>query len=173
MYWAGLLLSSLHLDPGLRGQGLGMLLVATWLWRHDLALHSVRFAGVHRYTALCLLSGYLWLALAGGMAAIWGDDLQGLRYDALLHAVSLGFLFGMIFGHVPILAPMLLRRRVAFDGLFYLPFVVLQGSLVLRVGSDFAGWLDGRAWGALLNAGALLVFLATAIRGVVRGEKLG
>ena len=173
VYVAGLVLFLWHLDSGLRAQGIGMLLVAVWLLRHDLARRTVRSPGVHRYTALCLLAGYFWLALAGGMATIWGADLQGLRYDALLHAITLGFVFGMIFGHVPIIAPMLLGRRIAFDDLFYAPLILLQVSLVVRIGSDLAAWLPGRSWGALLNAVALLGFLVTAVRGVVRGEKLG
>lgn len=172
-YVAGLILFFWRPDLGLRVQGVGMLLVAAWLLRHDLARRTMRSPGVHRYTALCLLAGYVWLALAGGMATIWGADLQGLRYDALLHAITLGFVFGMIFGHVPIIAPMLLGRRIAFDRLFYGPLILLLVSLVIRIGSDLAGWLPGRSWGALLNAVALLVFLATAVRGIVRGERLG
>jgi hypothetical protein len=157
----------------LRLQGLGLFLIAVWLLRFDLARRTLRSPGVHRYTALCLLLGFAWLAVGGGFAALWGVDLQGLRYDALIHTILLGFVFGMIFGHAPIIAPMLLGRRIAFDRLFYAPLVLLQVSLGLRIASDLAGWLPGRGWGALLNVASVLLFLVTTVRGVVRGGRIG
>ena len=40
-------------------------------------------------------------------------------------------------------------------------------SLLFRVGSDLAGWLDGRYWGALLNVIAILVFLGNTVYSVL------
>lgn len=125
---------------------------------------------MHRFTALCLLLGFVWLAVGGTAALAWGVDIQGLRYDALLHSILLGFVFGMILGHAPIIAPMLLRRRIRFDRLLYVPLILLQVSLALRLASDLAEWLPGRAWGALINALALVLFLISMVRGVVRGN---
>ncbi len=172
IYVGGIAWTSWHLDQALRLQGLGLLLTAAWLMRFDFARRTLRTQGVHRYSAICLLSGFAWLAAGGALALSWGSGLQGLRYDALLHSILLGFVFGMIFGHVPILAPMLLGRRLAFDRLVYLPLAVLQGTLALRLAADIFGWLAGRAWGALGNAVAVLLFLATTVRGVRRGEAL-
>lgn len=171
IYVAGLLASPWHLDRALRVQGLGLLLTAAWLLRFDLARRTLRAAGVHRYSACCLLSGFLWLAAGGGLALAWGADLQGWRYDALLHTILLGFVFGMVFGHAPIVAPMLLGRRLAFDRLFYAPWLLLQASLALRLAADLSGWQAGRSWAAMGNAAALLLFLGSTVRGVRRGAR--
>lgn len=172
LYVFGLGISVRDLDPGLRLQGVGLLLLAGWLLRHDLARRTVRLAGLHRYTALCLLSGYSWLAATGGMALVWGADLGGLRYDALLHALFLGFVFGMIFGHAPIIAPMLLGRQLAWGRHFYGPLVILQASLLLRIAGGLTGWLPGRAWGALLNVVAVLLFVAVTARAAIVGRRI-
>ncbi len=171
-YLAGIAWLFRDLDQGLRLQGLGLFLIAAWLLAFDLARRTIRSPGVHRYTATCLLLGFAWLALGGLLALVSGMDLQGLRYDALVHSILLGFVFGMIFGHAPIIAPMLFGRRLRFDRLFWLPLLLLETSLAMRIGSDLANWLAGRAWGALLNAAAVLLFLMTMVRSAALGEPL-
>jgi len=145
LYAIGLGLLFWRLDLSFRIQGLGLLLIAGWLLRHDLARRTLRSGGVHRYTAICLLCGFVWLAIAGGSLILWGANLSSLRYETVLHAVLLGFVFGMIFGHVPIIAPMLLGRHLAFDRSLYAPLVLLQASLLFRLASSVANWLPGRA----------------------------
>jgi hypothetical protein len=172
VYAFGLGISVRDLDSGLRLQGVGLLLLAGWLLRHDLARRTVRLAGQHRYTALCLLSGYFWLAVTGTMALVWGANLGGLRYDALLHALFLGFVFGMIFGHAPIIAPMLLGRQLAWRLHFYAPVALLQASLLLRLAGDLVEWLPGRAWGGLFNVLAVLLFLGMTARAAIIGRQL-
>jgi len=172
IYAAGLVIFIRDLDVGLRLQGAGLLIMAAWLFRYDLARRTVRFPGQHRYTALCLLSGFFWLGVGGTSSLAWGGNLQGLRYDALLHALVLGFVFGMIFGHAPIIAPMLFGRRLAWSALFYGPLVLLQASLLLRMAGDWVGWEAGRSWGALGNVIALLTFLLVNVRAGALGERM-
>lgn len=159
-------------DTGLRLQGVGSLLLAGWLLRYDLARRTVRLPGRHRYTALCLLTGYFWMAVSGAMCLIWGIHLGGLRYDALLHALLLGFVFGMIFGHAPIIAPMLLGRNLSWGRQFYIPLALLQGSLLLRILGDLGQWYGLRSWAALGNALAILLFLAVTARAAITGQRL-
>jgi len=170
LYAAGLGLSFWKLDPAFRAQGLALLLVAVWLLRHDLARRTFRSGGVYRYTAACLLAGFVWLAVAGALLTLWGWNLLGLRYDVVLHAILLGFVFGMVFGHVPIIAPMLLGRHLAFHRSMYAPLILLQASLLLRVVSSFADWLPGRSWGAALNVAAVVLFLITTAHAFRRGR---
>jgi hypothetical protein len=169
VYGGGIAWTLESLDQALRMQGLGLLLTAGWLLRFDFARRALRTPGVHRYTATCLLSGFAWLAAGGALALCWGSDLQGMRYDALLHSILLGFVFGMIFGHAPILAPMLLGRRLAFDRLMYAPLLLLQATLALRLAADVLGSLAGRSWAALGNAVAVLLFLVLTVRAARRG----
>lgn len=172
LYATGLALLFWRLDPSFRVQGAALLLIAIWLLRNDLARRTLRTGGVHRYTAACLLAGFFWLAVAGLLLAAWGANLTPLRYDTMLHAVLLGFVFGMIFGHVPIIAPMLLGRHLAFDRSLYVPFVLLQLSLLFRLGSSALGWLPGRTWGSAANVAAVVLFLLTAGRAFRRGRKI-
>jgi hypothetical protein len=172
LYAVGLGLLFWRFDLSFRVQGLALALIAVWLLRHDLARRTLRSGGVYRYTAVCLICGFVWLAIAGVLLASWGMNLTDLRYDTVLHAVLLGFVFGMILGHVPIIAPMLFGRQLAFDRSLYAPLVLLQASLLLRLSSSMVNWLPGRAWGAAFNVAAVLLFLATAARAFRRGRKI-
>src|SRR5574343_1157758 len=43
----------------------GLLLLAGWLLRYDIARRNIGTQGLTRFIAACLLSGYVWLAIAG------------------------------------------------------------------------------------------------------------
>ncbi|MEE8526443.1 MAG: hypothetical protein V3T72_21110, partial [Thermoanaerobaculia bacterium] len=135
----------------------------------DLARRTVTFEGSYRFTAVCLLGGYLWLTVAGAMMLIGGGRLDGLLWDGALHAFFLGFAFSMIFGHAPILARTVLGFELAFSRRFYVHLGLLHLSLLLRVGADFAGSSTGRAAGAILNVVAIAVFLLSTLRAAFVG----
>ena len=77
-----------------------------------------------------------------------------------LHALGLGFIVSMMMAHAPVILPALTRVRLRFGAWFYAPVALLHASLALRLllGMDD---LLLRGVGALLNAVALLVFVAT------------
>jgi len=166
---AGLIGSTVAFDPGVRLAGIGMIGLALWLLRHDVARHTVRKTGLPRFIAVCLLSGYVWLAAGGLMALVFGGVAAGPRYDAMLHAIFLGFVFSLIFGHAPIVFPAVLGLPLAYHPSFYAPLALLQLSLALRVVGDLSLWWAGRQWGGLLNAVAILLFLLNTVRVVRRG----
>ncbi|HMA32118.1 MAG TPA: hypothetical protein VKT00_09925, partial [Casimicrobiaceae bacterium] len=86
--------------------GIVLAALASWLMRHDIARRTIRTSGLTRYIAACLLSGYVWLAVAGtSIVAGGGLHAGSAGYDAALHAVLLGFVFSMVFGHAPIIVP--------------------------------------------------------------------
>ena len=101
----------------------------------------------------------------------FGGVLAGPYYDALPHAVFVGFVFAMIFGHAPIIFPAVLGQTVAYHPLFYAPLWLLHLSLLLRLTGDLAGWPPGRQWGGLLNAVAVLLFLGTVARVLLQGRR--
>ena len=45
--------------------GAGLMAIAIWLFRYDIAGKSVKSQGMHRYTGSLLLLGYCWLAIVG------------------------------------------------------------------------------------------------------------
>lgn len=161
---AGLLLMLGHRDLGVRVLSLGMLALALWLLRYDIARRTLKQLGLVRYIAVSLIGGCIWLGLAGIFGMIWGGITAGPYYDALWHTLFMGFVFSMIFGHVPVIFPALLRLRIPFSASFYVPLGLLHLSLMLRVFSDLALWAAGRSWGGVLNALAILLFFANVAR---------
>jgi hypothetical protein len=131
-----------------RAMGAVLVLLALWLFAFDLARITVRQTGLPRYVAVCLLSGYAWLALGGALLA------AGIAYDAALHAIFVGFVFSMVFGHAPVILPAVLRIALPYRGVLYLPLALLHASLAIRV---FVSAGVG-AWG---NAAAIVLFILT------------
>jgi hypothetical protein len=167
---AGLLLSLAAETVGIQLAGLGLLALGAWLLRFDLARRTVRQTGLTRYIALCLLPGYGWLAAAGLSWMIWADRFNaGPWYDAMLHAVTLGFIISMIFGHAPLILPAVTGRALPYQSYFYSHVVLLHAALVLRVIGDLAAQPGLRQWGGLLTAIAILLFLGNTLWAVRRG----
>lgn len=177
LFAVGLIVSLFAEAAGARIAGAGLCALAAWLARYDIARRTVRGTGITRYMAVALLTGYAWLAVGG---VLWLDigrmsfvDLgraaQGTAYDAMLHAVFLGFVISMIFAHAPVIVPAVLGRPLPFSRVFYVPLAMLHATLLLRiVGGDA---LHNRAcwqWGGSLNEVALLLFVALAGSAMVR-----
>ncbi len=164
-------LAAWDFDWGPRLFGVSLLALAAWLLRQDIARRTVRQAGLTRFIAVCLLSGYFWLAAGGAVIAAAGLQPGGPAYDAALHALLLGFVFSMVFGHAPIIFPAVLRVTVPYHPAFYAPLALLHASLALRVAGDAAGVFAWTRWGALLSALALAAFLANTAAAVLRGRR--
>ena len=156
---------------GLRLFAGGLLALAIWLLRYDIARRNARQSGLTRYIAVCLLSGYLWLALAGALGLASGLAPGNPWRDAAVHALALGFVFAMVFGHAPIIFPAVARVKIPYHPAFYLPLLALHASLAWRVGGGLAGDFAVQRGGAAANAGALLLFIATIVTSVVRGRR--
>ena len=169
VFLGGVLLSVWAYDAGVRLAGLGLVLLAAWLLRYDLARRNVRLSGLTRFIAVCLFGGYVWLAAGGLLWLIYGGVMAGPLYDAVLHAVFLGFVFAMIFGHAPLIFPSVLGRPMAYLPVFYGPLIVLHLSLLIRTAGDLFNVVPLRQWGGLLNGVALLLFLGLTALGLARG----
>lgn len=150
--------------PETAARVLGALLVAlaAWLGRYDIATRTVRARGLTRYIALCLLAGYAWLAVGGALLALAGGRGAGLLWDASLHALLLGFVFSMVFGHAPVILPAVLRIALPYRPLLYAPLVLLHAALALRIAGDLAASAPLRAWGGAGNVAAIALFIVSA-----------
>lgn len=149
-----------------------LLLLACWLLFNDIARHTIRQQGLTRFIAVCLLSAYAWLAIGALVILLSGSLAPATQaYDAALHAVLLGFVFSMVFGHAPIIFPAVLRVSVPYHPMFYVPLIMLHLSLAARLAGDLASTAPLRSAGGLLNALALLLFVAGTIAAVVRGRR--
>ncbi|MBV2234180.1 MAG: hypothetical protein KUL75_01425 [Sterolibacterium sp.] len=168
----GLLLTFWSENMGLRIFAASILVLSFWLLRNDIARRTVKQAGLTRFIALCLLGGYLWLIVGGllGMQGNFASVAAGspLR-DAALHSIFLGFVFSMIFGHAPVIFPAVAKVRIDYHPVFYLPWLLLHLSLLLRIIADLlpaAHALRGPA--GISNAIALALFIITMLLAVVK-----
>jgi hypothetical protein len=166
---AGVALSVSAPDLGFRVMGAGLAAVALWLGVYDMARRTVRAEGLTRFIAVCLLAGYVWLLVGGALALYFGNTGAGFAYDATLHAVFVGFVFSMIFGHAPVIFPSVLGISIPYRPVFYVHVALLHVSLLLRVGGDLLLIAPLRRWGGWGNVGAILLFLGTTVFGVVCG----
>lgn len=155
---------------GSRLLGAGFVGLALWLFRYDLARKTIQQTGLPRFTATCILSGYPWLALGGLLLVLYGDVPAGLSHDAILHSILLGFVFSMIFGHAPIMFPAVTGKAMPYSPRFYAHFALLHLSLLLRVFADLSTWPHLRYYAGLINALAILLFLANNILSVREGS---
>ena len=169
VFLAGLLLSLVAFDAGLRLAGLGLVALGIWLLRYDIARRTIRQKGLTRYIAACLLPGYVWLIVSGLFWLIYGGQyVAGPVYDALLHTLFIGFVFSMIFGHAPIIIPAVVGVQIPYTSIFYLHLGLLHLSLVLRVVGDLLPSFALRRWGGLLNEVAVLLFLVVTAVAAIR-----
>jgi hypothetical protein len=157
---------------GVQPFAIGLLALAAWLLKQDIARRTVRNRGLTRFIAVCLLSGYGWLAVGGAIILASGGLWPGTpSYDAALHALGLGFVFSMVFGHAPIIVPAVLRVNVPYHPTFYGPLALLHVSLLVRVAGDASGQFAWTRVGGLLNALALAAFMVSTVGATVRGKR--
>lgn len=152
---------------------LGVVLVSltAWLVTHDVARRTVRSTGVTRYMAACILAGYVWLALAGVVLLLGSPDTQP-QYDAVVHAVFLGYTFSMIMAHATTILPAVLGISLPYRRAFWIPAALLHAALIVRifVGDAWgipAGWKIGGVMGVI----ALMLFVLTALFSTIRGTR--
>jgi hypothetical protein len=173
IYLSGIIISLFNLDTGIRLLGIGAVLMACWLLRYDIARRTIRQSGLPRYIAACLLAGYVWLGI-GGMIGLWNGALHaGADYSAILHAFLLGFVFSMIFGHMPIILPALTGLHLDFSPIFYGHLILLHVSLVYREIGALVGDYPAQKWGGLLNVVSVLLFMAATAFTVYRANVPG
>lgn len=152
--------------------GAGLVTLACWLVKQDVASRTVRESGLTRFIAVCMLSGYAWLAIGGLIVMVAGGFIPGAAsYDAALHALALGFVFSMIFGHAPVIVPSIVRVAVPYSPVFYAPLVLLHGSLCARLAGDALGEFAWRRGGAVWNAIALAAFVIVTLTSIARGRR--
>ena len=171
VYLAALVLALFAYGPAGRLAGAALLGFTLWLWRYDVARLTIRREGLTRFIAAGLLSGYVWMTVAGVLLIAFGGVPAGLIYDAQLHAVFIGFVFSMIFAHAPIILPALSGLAVPYHGRFYVHLALLHVSLAVRIAGDLLALPDVRRWGGLLNAAAILLFLFNTAWAVRRGRR--
>ncbi len=148
---------------GPRVAGVGLVAVALWLGHYDVARRTIERPDPTRFIAAALLAGYAWIAFAGVVWAGVGLQFGQRGYDAAVHAVFVGFVMSMIFGHAMIVLPSLSGLAFPWNPVLWVPLALLHLSLVARVVGDLTYAFDLRRWGGIVNAAALALFAAIAV----------
>ncbi len=157
-------------EPGWRLFGAALVALTAWLVLQDIARRTAREPGLTGYIGRSLLAGYVWLGIGGLLLVGPGAAYASLAWDAGAHAIALGFVFSMVFGHAPVIVPAVARANVRYHWSFYVPLALLHLSVAERVAGDLLASPSVRAAGGTLNALALAVFVVTLITAIVRGR---
>jgi len=154
--------------PGVGHAILGVALIAIvgWLLLVDVARVTIVSTGAARYMAVCLISGYVWLGVAGAVWVVTGEEGAGV-HDIVTHAVLLGFVMSMIMAHASVILPAVLRTPLPYRTWFYIPVALLQLSLAARVIGDVRGLDPLTRAGGIGNVAAIALFLIFAVTSAV------
>lgn len=168
---AALLVGLVHGEAGAVLLGVAFAALVVWLVQHDVARRTVRVPGGPRFMATAILVGYVWLAVAACVLMLGGRPV-GVGYDAVAHAVLLGYTISMIMAHSTTILPAVLRIPLPYRSALWVPLVLLQASLVVRLGlGDALQWRHAWQVGGVLGVLALLAFVLTAVTSAVLGPK--
>ncbi|WP_192496998.1 hypothetical protein [Gulosibacter chungangensis] len=157
-------------DAGAILLGISLLSLCGWLVRHDIARRTIRSTGATRYMAACILAGYVWLAVAGIVLSFGDPSANQPAYDAVAHAIFLGYTFSMIMAHATTILPAVLHVTLPYRAAFWVPVSLLQLALIVRIWiGDGLGYPVGWQIGGALNVAALLLFALTAVTSAILG----
>ncbi len=148
--------------------GAALLALSAWLARHDIATRNIRRTGQARFMAACMLAGYGWLAVAGAVLMANTGATFAFGYDVTLHAVLIGFVLSMVFGHALIIVPAVARTNLSYSPLLYLPLVLLHLSVAMRVASGLVELHGGRMASGMVTGLALATFVAILSRSATK-----
>jgi len=139
----------------------GLMGCAAWLIRYDIARRTVRLVGQPRFSGVSILAGHVWLGIAGVVLIAAPPGTTAFSYDAAVHAITIGFVLSMIFGHAPIILPAVTGIRLRYSRLAYLSLALLHASLVVRIGGDLLERPELRTASGVATIAALIGYAAT------------
>lgn len=148
----------------------GSALLGAWLLRYDLARRQWRAEGWRGLSAQALTLGYGWL-LAGSVLGLLGHWWPLLGQGPAWHAVLLGFVFAMVFGHAPIILPALARIEPRYTPWLRWPVWILGASLVLRIAAHGFDHPAALALAGVGHAVAIGWYAVLMVRAAWRGAR--
>ncbi len=170
LFLAGASFASLGAWPDFHLLSASLIAMTLWLMRNDIVRHTIKQQGLTRYIAAALICGYVWLLVAGIIGLSLPQLNAGSSYDAFTHAIFLGFVFSMIFGHAPIIFPAITKVKIPYHPGFYLPLILLQASLLLRFSGDLLYMANLRKAGGILHAISIVLFILVLAASVIRNK---
>jgi hypothetical protein len=111
----------------------------------------------------CMIAGYVWLGAAGIAALLVPPGAAAFSRDAAVHAIAIGFVLSMVFGHAPIILQAVTGIRVRYSAALYVALALLHVSVLLRVSSDLGEAVALRAASGVVTVVALASYAGTLI----------
>ncbi|WP_047552199.1 hypothetical protein [Methylotenera sp. G11] len=170
LFFAGASFASLGAWPDFQLLAASLILMTLWLIRNDIVRHTIKQQGLTRYIAAALICGYAWLLVAGIIGVSLPQLYAGSSYDAFSHAIFVGFVFSMIFGHAPMIFPAISKLKIPYRPSFYLPLILLQVSVLLRLSGDFLYAANLRKAGGVLHAVTIMLFILVLAVSIIRNK---
>ncbi len=138
--------------------GIALIFISAWLMMYDMVRKSIKMTGIHRFSAITLMCGYLWLAVSGLLYLM--ETTGMITYDMLIHSFFLGFIFSMIFAHAPIILPGVLNLGFKpFHPSLYAWVAIFQISLIFRIFGNMLSFSNWKQFGGLVNGISILLFI--------------
>lgn len=144
---------------------LGAALVALTLdtAAHDVARRTIFATGITRFMAACMLAGYAWALVAGGIWLLRGPVFSGYGYDTVVHALTIGFALSMVLAHAPVIVPAIARRPLPYSPAMWAVWGCLQAGLLIRVVSGVRDSEGAWQFGGAIDILAVLAFMVTTV----------
>ncbi|MEX2548713.1 MAG: hypothetical protein WD638_00695 [Nitriliruptoraceae bacterium] len=125
-----------------------------------------------RFASRCAALATGWLAASGLLWIATGAGVSGvLLHDAVVHSLFLGSVLTQVMGLTPGFLRVLLGLPVVFARSAQFPVVLLQSSVLVRIGADLVGSPSWREIALHGNVTALLLFLVLTGLGVRRAAR--
>ena len=166
LVWIGALVISLALTlivPLVAYPLLGVALAALAIdmGYHDVALKTIKIPGIPRLSAVAMLAGYGWALLPALLWITAPPTFSGYGYDAIVHALTVGFAVSMVIAHAPVIIPSVIRREVPYHLAMWVPLALFHSSLLIRFLSGAREAALPWRFGGTLGVCAFLLFVVT------------
>ncbi len=164
---AGTAITLIDFAIGVRIAGAGALVLGAWLALRDRPPAVAKVRALPRFIATAMPITYAWLVVAALFMITFDGVPTGWRYDAMAHALFAGFVLSMIFAHGPIVVPAVIGAAIAYRRVLYVPLVILELSVALRVVGgvlERSGMRDIGAIGIAIAIGAFMAAMGSSIR---------
>ena len=141
--------------------GISLAALAIDMGYHDVALKTIRIPGIPRLSAVAMLAGYGWTMLPAALWITTPPTFSGYGYDAIVHALTVGFAVSMVIAHAPVIIPSVIRREVPYHLAMWVPLILFHLSLLIRFLSGAREAALPWRFGGTLGVCAFLLFVIT------------
>jgi len=141
--------------------GISLAALAIDMGYHDVALKTIKIPGIPRLSAVAMLAGYGWALLPAALWITAPPTFSGYGYDAIVHALTVGFAVSMVIAHAPVIIPSVIRREVPYHFSMWVPLVLFHLSLLIRFLSGAREAALPWRFGGTVGVCAFLLFVVT------------